>query len=42
MIEGALWQKTLADGQIVAIVPLTYGRARITVGRDEITYEDGW
>lgn len=42
VIEDALRQRTLPDGRIVAIVPLTYGRARITIGRDEMTYEDGW
>lgn len=42
MIEDALKEKTLPDGRIVAIIPLTYSRARITIGRDESTYEDGW
>lgn len=42
MIEGALRQRTLSDGRIVAIVPLTFSRARITIGLDEMTYEDGW
>jgi hypothetical protein len=32
----------LPDGRIVSVVALTFGRARITVGRDEITYEDSW
>lgn len=42
MIEGALLEKTLPDGRIVAIFPLTFGRARITVGRGELTYEHGY
>lgn len=42
MIESAIRQKTLEDGRIVAIMPLTYCRARITVGFDEMSYEDGW
>ncbi len=42
MIEGAILMKPVPDGRIVAIVPLTYARARITIGRDELTYEDGW
>lgn len=27
---------------IVAVVPLTFGRARITIGPDTSTYRDGW
>lgn len=27
---------------IITVIPLTYGRARITVGFDWATYEDGW
>lgn len=42
MIPGALFQRTLADGRIVAVLPLTYGRARLTVGRDEWTYDTGY
>lgn len=42
MIEGVLAQKTLPDGRIVTITPLTYARARITIGRDEQTYDRGW
>jgi hypothetical protein len=34
--------KTLADGRIITVVPLTFGRARLCIGRDEYTYEDGW
>lgn len=42
MIEGVLAQKTLPDGRIVTITPLTYARARITIGKDEETYEHGY
>lgn len=42
MIEGVLVQKNLPDGRIVTVTPLTYGRARITIGKDELTYEHGY
>lgn len=42
MIEGALAQRTLPDGRILAVAPLTYGRARLTIGYDEMTYESGY
>lgn len=42
MIEGVILQKNLLDGRIVAIVPLTFSRARITIGRDEETYENSY
>ena len=37
-----LYTKTLDDGRLVTVVPLTYGRARITIGHDYYTYDDGW
>jgi hypothetical protein len=30
------------DGRLYSIIPLTFGRARIVVGRDRLTYDDGW
>ncbi len=35
-------RRTLPDGRLLFVVPLTFGRARLTVGRDESTYDDGW
>lgn len=42
MISDAYGQRTLPDGRILAVLPLTYGRARLTIGRGEATYDDGW
>lgn len=42
MIPEAYAQRTLPDGRVLAAIPLTYGRARVTIGHDEMTYEDGW
>jgi hypothetical protein len=42
VISEALAQKTLPDGRIVAAIPLTFGRARVTIGSNEFTYDDGW
>lgn len=42
MIEGSLLERVFSDGRIGAVVPLTFGRARITVGTDERTYDDCW
>lgn len=35
---------SLADGRKVAVIPLTYGRARITISSpgDDFGYLDGW
>jgi hypothetical protein len=35
------FSKTLPDGRQVDVVPLTFGRARITVG-DGYLVNDGW
>jgi hypothetical protein len=35
------FKKTLANGQIVEIMPLTFGRARIIIG-DGYNVENGW
>ncbi len=34
--------RELPDGRILGITPLTFGRARITIGLDKETYEDGY
>jgi hypothetical protein len=34
--------RALADGRSVAIIPLTFGRARIVIGRGTFEYEDSW
>jgi hypothetical protein len=34
MIPGALAERMLTDGTILAVFPLTYERARLTVGSD--------
>jgi hypothetical protein len=35
--------RTLPDGRVVHINPLTYGRARLSVGpADEMFYDDEW
>jgi hypothetical protein len=41
-IEGVLAQRDLPDGRILSVQPLTYGRARLCVGRDTLTYDDGY
>jgi hypothetical protein len=43
-VNGQWWidRRTLPDGRLLFVVPLTFGRARLTVGHDEHTYEDGW
>lgn len=40
-IPDAIFQKTLADGRIVAVVPMIY-TFRITVGRDEYGWDWAW
>lgn len=35
-------ERTLPDGRILIVNPLTFGRARLTVGRDYLGYDDGW
>ncbi len=41
-IPGTLFACGLPDGRIATIIPLTFGRARLTVGPDESFYDDGW
>jgi hypothetical protein len=40
--EDFIAQRTLPDGRLLSVVPLTFGRARVTIGFDQATYEDGW
>jgi hypothetical protein len=40
--NGFLASRALADGRLLAVVPLTHGRARLTVGRGVVFYDDGW
>jgi hypothetical protein len=35
-------RRTLPDGRLLFVVPLTFGRARLTVGSDEWGCDDGW
>jgi len=39
--EGFYVQKTFPDGRHVGVVPLTYGRARITIG-DSCCVDNSW
>lgn len=41
--DGFIYQRILDDGRLLAIVPLTFGRARITIGPANTgCYDDGW
>lgn len=40
--KGYFYRETLSDGQRVAICPLTYGRARLTIGGDSNFYKHGY
>lgn len=35
-------RRTLEDGRLLFVTPLTFGRARLAIGNDDQTYEDGW
>lgn len=40
---GSLAWRLLPDGRLATIIPLTFGRARLTVGpANELWYADGW
>jgi hypothetical protein len=41
-IEGVLAQRDLPDGRILSVQPLTFGRARLCIGTNEWTYDDGY
>jgi len=36
-----LYARRLADGRVLAVVPLSYGRARIVIG-EGMFVDDGW
>ncbi len=40
--NGWVAHRVFADGRIAAVTPMTYGKFRLTVGRDFLTYDDGW
>jgi hypothetical protein len=42
--RGAYFTRPLADGRVIDVIPLTFGRARITISRDNknMGYDDGW
>jgi hypothetical protein len=41
MIPFELYLRELPDGRTVSVIPLTYGRARVTIGSG-LTYDDQW
>lgn len=34
--------RELPDGRLLTVIPLTLGRARLTIGRGWVTYDDSW
>lgn len=40
--NGFLASRWLSDGRLLAVIPLTYGRARLTVGRNPYVYDDSF
>lgn len=42
LIDGALASRRIADGRIVALLPLFGDRARITIGNDLWGYDRFW
>jgi hypothetical protein len=34
--------RTIEDGRIVSVIPLTFARARVCIGRDMTGYDNGW
>jgi hypothetical protein len=42
MDSDYLAMRIFTDGMIGCVIPLTYNRARITLGYDLLTYEDSW
>ena len=42
-MDDFIMRRIVEDGRLLAVVPLTYGRARLTIGPvDEPWYDDGW
>lgn len=42
LTEDTLWHRVLSDGRLVTVVPLLGGRARITVGPQDLYYDNVW
>lgn len=42
MIEGMQAQRTLEDGQIIAVTMMILGKGRLLAGVDETGYKDCW
>lgn len=42
MSADYLFRRDLPDGRSLFVLPLTFGRARLVVGRGETVYDDGW
>jgi hypothetical protein len=41
--DGLILKRVLEDGRLLAIMPLTFGRVRLTIGpADTGDYNDGW
>ncbi len=34
--------RVLPDGRLLTVAPLTFGRARLTIGYGTSFYDDGW
>lgn len=43
-MDSVLFSRTMPDGRIADVIPLTYGRARLCVGREpeRFGYDDVW
>jgi hypothetical protein len=35
-------ERELPDGRVAFVFPLTFGRARLVVGRSRLVYDDAW
>jgi len=42
MTDSLIASRCLPDGRLAMVIPLTFGRARLTVGRNTLTYDDAW
>lgn len=40
-MDKVIVERTLVDGRLVSVIPLTFDRARITIGRYPFL-DDGW
>jgi hypothetical protein len=41
-MEGCYASRRLPDGRVMAVMELTFGRARLTIGKNTETYDDGY